>query len=59
MPAGVDHDRWEKAKARASAQGHAKDWPYIMAIYNRMMGKKKKTASWARRIVALLPKGRA
>ena len=44
MPANVvktpeDERHWRKAKLQAAKEGHAKDWPYIMGIFKRMMGK--------------------
>jgi hypothetical protein len=43
MPANVVHSPeqerlWSKAKARAEAQGRAKDWRYVMGIFKRMGG---------------------
>jgi len=44
MPVGVvkdseDERHWSKAKTLAAKQGHAKDWPYIMGIFQKMSGK--------------------
>jgi len=43
MPVGVvknakDEGHWNKAKALAAKQGRAKDWAYIMGIYQKMSG---------------------
>lgn len=35
-----DEKAWKRAKARAEKQGHAEDWPYVVAIYQSMAGKK-------------------
>jgi hypothetical protein len=47
MPVNVvkskeDEKKWEKAKAKASEQGHAEDWAYVMSIYQNMKGEKDK-----------------
>ena len=44
MPANVvkspeDEQHWKRAKKRAAEQGRAKDWPYIMGIFQKMTGK--------------------
>jgi len=44
MPVGVvkdsdDERHWSKAKTIAAKQGRAKDWPYIMGIFQKMSGK--------------------
>jgi hypothetical protein len=44
MPVGVvkspeDERHWNKAKTLAAKQGRAKDWAYIMGIYQKMNGK--------------------
>lgn len=44
MPVNVvknddDERHWKKAKALAARQGRAKDWPYIMGIFQKMTGK--------------------
>lgn len=70
MPVGVvkspeDEKHWNKAKSLAAQQGRAKDWPYIMGIYQRMTGgggdkaekcmTKSEVTPWAR-VDALQPK---
>lgn len=35
-----DEKAWKRAKARAAKQGHDEDWPYVVAIYQSMTGKK-------------------
>lgn len=49
MPANVvksksDELKWKRAKTMAKNQEHAKDWPYVMSIYQSMQ-KGKKTAA--------------
>jgi hypothetical protein len=44
MPVGVvktsrDEHLWAKAKAQAEKEGRAKDWPYVMGIFQKMSGK--------------------
>lgn len=46
MPSNVvknpeDEKKWNRAKAKAAEEGHAKDWPYIMSIFESMKGEKK------------------
>jgi len=33
----IDENKWEKAKKRASEEGHENDYDYIMGIYKKMM----------------------
>lgn len=45
MPVNVVHTArderlWEEAKRQAAKQGRAKDWRYVMGIYQRMKGEK-------------------
>lgn len=32
----VDERHWEMAKQRAAEEGHEKDWPYIVSIFEKM-----------------------
>lgn len=36
----AEEKAWKKAKARAAKEGHAEDWPYVVAIFQSMTGKK-------------------
>lgn len=36
----AEEKAWKKAKARAAKEGHAEDWPYVVAIFQAMTGKK-------------------
>jgi hypothetical protein len=42
MPANIvkpgEEAAWERAKKKAAEQGHEKDWPYIVAIFQKMKG---------------------
>lgn len=40
-----DARHWRMAKQRAAEEGHAKDWPYVVGIFERMKGGHKKTAA--------------
>jgi hypothetical protein len=60
MPVGVvkhgEESKWSKAKKLAAQQGHAKDWPYINGIFQKMKGgdeaekrlQKSEVTPWAR-----------
>jgi len=60
MPLGVvkqgEESKWAKAKSLAAQQGHAKDWPYINGIFQKMKGgdeaekclQKSELTPWAR-----------
>lgn len=43
----AEEKAWKRAKARAAKEGHAEDWPYVVAIFQAMTGKKG-TAKGAR-----------
>lgn len=41
MPVNViktpaDEKRWAEAKKRAAEEGHDRDWPYVMSIFQKM-----------------------
>lgn len=36
----AEEKAWKRAKARAAKEGHAEDWPYVVAIFQSMTGKK-------------------
>ena len=47
MPGNVvktpaDEIKWQKAKKLAEERGKKENWPYIMAIYQRLKKKKKR-----------------